>query len=297
MSFGLSGSTITAQATAASTQGSINLSAGTTSALASAFTFSNSNGISFGLNGSVITASYMPGGGGSVNFSAGTTSNYLTAVTFANSNGVSFGLNGSVMTATAGFPVTAFSQDADFVSNYPIAQAVMSLQRLSFPMNLSATQLAVIADFEGISNATGALTLSHAAYTMSAGTAFLASSASAVYSWTSGSGTTTTSVFGGASGTRYRSMAVGYTLTPGDYLFGWWASAAGAATMNLFGRAGLNIVGSYCGLETSVFQNGTSVSSFATAFPASVLGNDTGYARTGSLAQRQPGVILFGTGD
>ena len=296
VSFGLSGSTITALATAASSQGSINLSAGTTSSLASAFTFGNSNGISFGMNGGTITASYMPGAGGSVNFSAGTTSNYLTAVTFANSNGVSFGLNGSVMTATAGFPVTAFSQDADFVSNYEVGQAVLSLQRLSFPMNLSATQLAVIADFEGASNATGALTLSHAVYTMSGGTASLASSASAAYSWASGSATTATSIYGGASGTRYRSVAVGYSLTPGDYLFGWWASVAGA-TVNLFGRAGLNIVGSYAGLENSVFQNGVSVSSFASAFPASVAATNSNYARTGPDAQRQPGVILIGSGD
>ena len=297
VSFGLVGSTITALATVASTQGSINLSAGTTSNLASAFTFSNSNGISFGLNGSVITASYVPGGGGSVNFSAGTTSNYLTAVTFANSNGVSFGLNGSVMTATAGFPVTAFSQDADFASNYEIGLGVLSLQRLSFPMNLSATQLAVIADFEGASNATGAVTLSHAVYTMSAGTASLASSASAAYSWASGSGTTASSAYGGASGTRYRSVAVGYSLTPGDYLFGWWASAAGAATVNLFGRAGLNIVGTYCGLETIVFQNGISASSFAGPFPVSVAATNSNYARTGPEAQRQPGVILIGSGD
>lgn len=71
----------------------INVSAGTTSNNLSNIVFSNSNNISFGLNGSTITASYR------FNLSAGTTSNNLNAVTFNNSNGVSFGLNASTVTA------------------------------------------------------------------------------------------------------------------------------------------------------------------------------------------------------
>jgi len=78
----------------------INISAGSTSNNLSAVTFSNVNGISFGLNGSVITAS-----GATtisvVNFSAGTTSQNLASVTFSNSGNVSFGLNGSTITASA----------------------------------------------------------------------------------------------------------------------------------------------------------------------------------------------------
>ena len=75
-----------------------NLSAGTTSQNLSAVTFSNANGVSFGLQGSTITASAAAGA--DINLSAGTTSNLATAFTFANGNNVSFGLNGSTITAS-----------------------------------------------------------------------------------------------------------------------------------------------------------------------------------------------------
>lgn len=59
VTFGMTNSSIvTASVTVASTQGSVNLSAGTTSNLASAFTFSNSNGLAFGLNAGTVTGSY-----------------------------------------------------------------------------------------------------------------------------------------------------------------------------------------------------------------------------------------------
>jgi hypothetical protein len=86
----------------------VNISAGTTSNNLSAFVFSNSNGVSFGLNGSTITASAAGGGvGGSINVSAGTTSNNVTALTFSNSNNVSFGLNGSTLTGSYALNVSA----------------------------------------------------------------------------------------------------------------------------------------------------------------------------------------------
>lgn len=76
----------------------VNLSAGTTSNNLSNFVLSNSNGVSFGLNGSTITASVLAGG--NINISAGTTSNNLTAFTFNNANGITFGLNASTLTAS-----------------------------------------------------------------------------------------------------------------------------------------------------------------------------------------------------
>lgn len=83
--------------------GSVNFSAGTTSNDLSAVTFSNSNGVSFGLNAGTLTASVAPAGGGltNVNLSAGTTSQNLSKFVFSNSNNVSFGLNGSTVTAIA----------------------------------------------------------------------------------------------------------------------------------------------------------------------------------------------------
>ncbi len=79
----------------------VQISAGTTSSARSDFTFSNANGISFGIDlVGVITASGGAGGGGSINISAGTTSTNATAFTFSNSNNVSFGINGQTITAS-----------------------------------------------------------------------------------------------------------------------------------------------------------------------------------------------------
>ena len=118
----------------------VNVSAGTTSNNLSNIVFANSNGVTFGLNGSTVTATVQAGAAAGiaalaagtqtatsgtvvysnsnnvsfgmsnssvvtasaqVNISAGTTSNNLSAVTFSNLNNVSFGLNGSVVTASA----------------------------------------------------------------------------------------------------------------------------------------------------------------------------------------------------
>jgi len=296
VSFGLNGSTITASVTVASTQASVNFSAGTTSNNLSAVTFSNSNNVSFGLNGSTITASIATSLT-AINVSAGTTSNNLSAITFSNSNGVSFGLNGSTITASiaaaANSSISMFSQDADFVTNFQISQATLSFQKFSIPMNLSATQLAFIADFEGASGSSAAVTVSHAIYSFNASTASLLSSCSSQFSYTSGSQTSASSRYGGASGTQYRTMTCAYSLTPGDYLAAWFVSTSNSVTVNMVGRAGINIVNTYDGFVTSMFLNGTSVSS-TNALPSSIAATNTNYARTGSAVLRQPGMMLIG---
>lgn len=73
----------------------VNFSAGTTSGNLGSVVFSNSNGVSFGLNGSTITASAAGGGGGGAALSAGTQSVNTGTVVFSNSNGITFGMSGS----------------------------------------------------------------------------------------------------------------------------------------------------------------------------------------------------------
>jgi hypothetical protein len=105
----------TAMQSNAATISNIRVSAGTTSNLLSAFTFSNGSGVSFGLNGSVITASVAAAGGaqtGVSGISAGTTQATSGTVSFANGNGVTFGMDGNTMTASvaaAGGAQTAIS--------------------------------------------------------------------------------------------------------------------------------------------------------------------------------------------
>ena len=126
LTFSNSNGSVIASYTVPSTAGllsAVNVSAGTTSNNLSALTLSNSNNVSFGLNGSVITASATVATSlSNIRVSAGTTSNLLSALTFSNSNNVSFGLNGSVITASAsgaggaGMSVSAGTSSANLAS-------------------------------------------------------------------------------------------------------------------------------------------------------------------------------------
>ncbi len=71
------------------------ISAGANSVGAGTVVFSNSNGVTFGLNGSTVTASIAAGGGGGAGISAGTQSVSTGTVVFSNSNGITFGMSGS----------------------------------------------------------------------------------------------------------------------------------------------------------------------------------------------------------
>jgi hypothetical protein len=260
----------------------MSISAGTSAANLSSLVFGNVNGLSFGLSGSTLTGSVQ------FNVSAGTTSNLLSALTFGNANGVSFGLNASTVTASfAGQTVSAFSQNADFLTNFAASQAVLSIQRLSLPMALRATQLVMLADFRGTAASSDGVTLSHAIYTLSGGTAGLASSGSRGLSWAA-------SAYSSVSGTRYRSVGVSYSMTPGDYLCAWMVSTANGAVVRPFGRMAANIVGVFDGVETTAFLDGSSVSS-ANGLPATIAATNTNYARTGFFPLLQPGAIFLGT--
>jgi hypothetical protein len=114
----------------------VNVSGGTTSNNLSAVVFSNSNNVSFGLNGSTMTASAtVASSQGSVNFSGGTTSNNLSAITFSNSNGVSFGLNGSTMTASVAAALTNINVSAGTTSNNLTAVVFSNSNNVSFGLN------------------------------------------------------------------------------------------------------------------------------------------------------------------
>jgi len=120
---------ITASVTVASTQASIQISAGTTNTLASAFSIANSNNVSFTLNGATLNASAtVASTQASINFAAAGVTNLLSNLTFSNSNNVSFGLAGSVLTATA---TVAATREIGIVSHIG-GNVVSSVSQLAF---------------------------------------------------------------------------------------------------------------------------------------------------------------------
>jgi hypothetical protein len=270
------------------------IAAGTQTGSSGTILFADSNGISFGMSGSTqvtATADYVR------SISAGTTNATGNQIILVNSNGVSFGADGNTITASvlpSLQPITIFSQWAEFDTNYTISAGVMSFQKVSLPMPISASYGLVVLDLLGHTNSFGGMTMNVAAYTLTGQTAQSIASGAGVYSWTSGSATSASSVYAGASGTRYRSFGWNVSMTPGDYLFAFVMSTTNDVTCRVFGRQGVNIVGSYAGAETNYFLDGYSNASVM-AFPDVVIATDAGYARTGLSALQQPGFILIGT--
>lgn len=232
--------------------------------------------------------------------SAGTTWATGRGISFADGNGISFGIVGNTITATVGGgggssagTISLFSQWGGFGTNYYLSNNQISFQKVSLPMAVSVSTGIVLAAITGHSNSSGGITILVGAYKISGQTASSVSTASAAITWVSGNGTAS-SVYGGISGTRYRAFDFQSSLPPGDYLFAFAISASNDGTMRIFGRQGVNIVGSFAGLETVYFIDGYSIST-AAALPTSVVATDTGYARTGVSALQQPGFYLIGT--
>lgn len=231
-----------------------------------------------------------------IGIAAGTQTMTSGTAVFSNSNNVTFGMsNSSVVTATVENRLTNFVWPTEFQATFfTISNASLSLQKIYMPMHLTGTRMQVLMDLTGSSNSTGALTISVAVYTLTGSTASLASSGSRQISWSSGSATTVSTIYGGVSGTRYRTISLGLTMTPGDYLFAFNLLTTNNGTWRMFGPQAVSIVGALDANETNYYLNGSSASS-TTAFPGSINVTDTNYVRTGLNALRQPGFILIGT--
>jgi hypothetical protein len=309
----------------------INISAGTTSSNVSAVTFSNANNVSFGFDGTNVTASVnadalaigaiaagtqtatsgtvvfsnsngvtfgMSGSSritasvvASINISAGTTSNNLTAVTFSNSNGINFGLNGSVVTAAVG-GISSWSNGVPATAMTG-GQNTLFFEPMIIPYNITVTNLLWLASVTNhATNSSGGLSVSAALYTLNAGTALsLASSGSTNLTWTSGAALSSN------TGINYQQMSVNsWNVTPGPYLFAWWISTQNSATMSYYGPAQQPVISSgQVAAMSNLMLNGYSQAT-TNALPSSFgLSNTASYIRTGATAAEQPMIIFQGT--
>ena len=281
VTFGMSGSTrVTASA-------ALNISSGTPSKNLSAVTFSNTNDVSFGLNGSTVTANAQ------VNISAGTTSNNLSAVTFSNSNGISFGMNGSTVTAVfGGMSSWSNGQPSTALTG---GQNTLFFQPIIVPYALTATNLIWLLSVSNkSSNVSGGLSVSAALYTLNGGTTgslSLASSGSTNLTWTSGAALSSN------TGINYQQMSVNsWAITPGAYLFAWWISTQGSATVSYYGPAQPPSISSgQVAAMSNLMLPGYSQAT-TNALPSSFgLSNTASYIRTGATAAEQPFIIMQGT--
>jgi hypothetical protein len=124
----------TAMRSDAVTLSNINVSAGTTSANLSAVTFSNANGLSFGLNAGTITGSYTVPAvtHSSATLSDGATSITLARLAFTNANGLTLTLStaaGGSATLVGSYTVPTVTNSSWTVSD---AATSMTIARLAF---------------------------------------------------------------------------------------------------------------------------------------------------------------------
>lgn len=266
------------------------LSAGSVQATNGTVVFSNSNGITFGMSGSTVTAT-------------------VTSLSFANTNSmgnVTFGTsNASVVTAqvisTVSFLEIPSGGGAGLAANAVQASSNapnLSFQRMIVPARMSATQLDFIAHLTVAGSTAGSFTASFAVYTLSKSTLSSVSSGSVAVTFNSGT-SNAASIYGGQSGTRWRSIQplVFVGLTPGEYMFGFAMSVAGVAgttgSLTVYGQSAVSLNAAPGAADyTNYFADG--IYSVGTgAWPASIHLSDIN--QTGANALRQPYIRLLGT--
>lgn len=223
-------------------------------------------------------------------------------VVFANANGISFGLAGSTITAKVpsvsyfenqgGNPVAAnLAANASGASN-------VSVQRFSVPNQISATRLDYLAHLTVAGSTAFSSTMRAVVYTFAGSTANSLFSASATMSHSSGTAaTSSTNAYGGQSGTRWRSMAIGtWNLTPGEYLIAFVHSGNGpggtTGSVSIYGKSNVSILPMAGGAAvTHMFKEGLAPASSAP--PASI--HLTALNQTAASAAAQPYFRLVGS--
>jgi hypothetical protein len=235
----------------------VNLSAGTTSNNLTNFVLSNANGVSFGLNGSTVTASVAGAGGGTL---SGYDPFHYGAESVAGQQGAG----------------TLYMQPVDNTPTFQFDRVGMMIQ------------------FSNASNSSNSATLSASVgiYTKNVSSLSLLASASTSYALTASGSVGSYSLFGGI-----RNLTVGLTqtLTGGDYWVGIWSRTsanAGGQTFNQMLASQPN--SSYSGIfgaasnatdQVYLGQGRYSVS-FTTAMPGSI-----GFSQiqgNSSILQRPP---------
>jgi len=237
--------------------GITNISGGTTLATGPSIVFSNSNNISFGINGNTVTASASFAGTGTqvalgvsnIGNTSGNTGTTVGTYVLAAGDGITL----SQSTAAGSLATLSIMLSAPLISyteNYRMADLLngdfligsIFLQHYVIPnVRLNATQMDMMVNISNSANAGATLSYRVGVYTLSGSTASLASSASRVISYNSTLGGS--SSYTNVSNWRMHSIALGtWSFTPGDYLLAFWVSTSSALTNGSYSfRNGRNL--------------------------------------------------------
>lgn len=257
ISIGQSGGTIQISGPGTTNFANMSISAGTTSGSLGSLVFSNSNGVSFGLNGSTITASAAGGGGGvaiaasNSTFTSGTVVMSAAGGALTISNGaqsalfsvpavssisatgaLSVSVNGSTISlgapnyGTLSYWDNDVSQGSAGASQFGLGSVMLQPLTIGANLSVSALRQFVSGSFSSSSNSSyaGTLTVRAGLYTLNGSTLSQASSGSQTFAFTNTSNNST----GSLSGIRGVTIPFNANLTPGNYWLGLWSSSASA---------------------------------------------------------------------
>jgi len=234
--------------------GAINVSAGTTSGNLQTIQFDNLNGVSFGLNGSTVTASVNAGGGGAT---------------------------------LSGYQPVAFNTFAAGA----ISNGSLILMPFNLPQNLSVSYVGLLGSVSlgtqtNTSVSSGQISISVGLYSLNASTLSLITSGSQSYSASNSSNANTASV----AGFRSLTVPVDWTTSPGDYWVGFYVRTTGTAATFSVGYATHNLTNFsgpwFSASNSSVHAMpffGLYGTSFTTGMPSTIGGNQVAIT-----APRQP---------
>jgi len=198
------------------------ISAGTTQAISGTVVFSNSNGITFGMNGNTITATVTPGPAAGIGaISAGTTQATSGTVVFSNSNSVSFGMNGNTITASVnagGVTLSYFNpQDAYLQVTGDQGNATLHFQPNQYP-NVTFDRIAIPVFYSANTSVTATISYTYlwGAYTRNGSTlsTLLTTSITGTINQT---GTVSSASY---SGIRLLTIPLSSSLSGGQYYVG-----------------------------------------------------------------------------
>lgn len=271
------------------TAGSLNVSAGTTSGNLASVIFSNSNGVSFGLNGGTITASAAGGGGGGVNFGVSTGGNTAgNTGTVSTGNVILVGLGPISLSQVTGGAGSA----ATISINAPATSSIVGTNGISISTNgstISVSQISPTIFFN--SNTTGQSSSS----TYAPQSLFMAGAGGASLGWSAGT-VIVSGATGGGGGGGIAAQVSNTTYTSGTILF---QNANGIS----FGSSGANgisasyttpAVSSISGTgQVSVSVNGSTISIGVPALQTLTDGFNPYENQAVALGQLGQGSLLF----
>jgi hypothetical protein len=223
VTFGLSANGFITASAPAGGGGALTISGAGSSISNGQLIFSNSNGVSFGMNGSTMTASVAAAGGaqtGISGISAGTQLQTVGTLQFLNSNGMTFGMsNSSQITASYTVPTVPTS----YVSNINGSSGAMSL---AVGSSLSSSTAGSTITFGLASNITTALQ-SAGAYLTTAAQSSL-SNVSQIIAATNNTGGGTATLTGGISFSNANSMT--FYTSAGNAIVGSFSTSQSVQT-------------------------------------------------------------------